>query len=209
MEITEIYIDTFPLGIIGELSFLKTKIPVHLIGRNLKIQVYLSDLEKRFGKLPDFPQFQSIYQMEEFSSEYYAFLNSYFSCPLHPFPYSPNIQKIDEVYSSGTPYYLVIHSGSSEELDYLVKYADQTMKVDKFDGKLIVIGRENLESQKTTLKKYPAVEYFPEAKKIFTACGFNLLRELVAFRNKHICIPFPRRYDDQFFRKEIHFPNNA
>ena len=47
---------------------------------------------------------------------------------------------------------------------------------------------------------YPASTLFESAERIFTACGFNAMKQTELFREKHFFIPFERRYDDQFKR---------
>jgi hypothetical protein len=49
----------------------------------------------------------------------------------------------------------------------------------------------------------PCFEYFPaaglyeRALKVVTAAGYNSMADLAAWPDKHICLPFHRRYDDQ------------
>lgn len=47
---------------------------------------------------------------------------------------------------------------------------------------------------------YPASMLFESAERIFTACGFNVMKQTEHFRERHFFISFERRYDDQFKR---------
>jgi predicted glycosyltransferase len=43
----------------------------------------------------------------------------------------------------------------------------------------------------------PAAPRYAGAAGIVTAAGFNAVRELAPYRERHVCVPFERRLDDQ------------
>jgi hypothetical protein len=43
----------------------------------------------------------------------------------------------------------------------------------------------------------PAAPLYAAAAGIVTAAGFNTVRELAPYRDRHVCVPFERRLDDQ------------
>jgi predicted glycosyltransferase len=81
------------------------------------------------------------------------------------------------------PYWLVVHSGPQSEIDELVAYA-----------------RELTTAPIVVADTYPATDLMPGAARIITAAGFNVMLETEPWREKHLFVPFPRRFDDQFAR---------
>ncbi|HVG22801.1 MAG TPA: hypothetical protein VND45_01495 [Thermoanaerobaculia bacterium] len=84
-------------------------------------------------------------------------------------------------------YWLVVHSGPEEEVRELVAYARELGA--PRDLRVISGG-----------EVWPATPLFPAAAKIITAAGFNVVLETEQWRGKHVAVPFPRRFDDQFAR---------
>jgi predicted glycosyltransferase len=209
-SIDEIIIDTFPMGILGEWIKFQTKIPKKLILRNLNIKRYLKDISIRLSKQIDFPflldylskEFKVLYQIEPISVDYYEII----------YPLNKLIKKFVlqndlniQIDFSIMPekYFLVVHSGSLEELENLVFYAIDYKKMNQSKEIILIISAHKIEIDDCiSIKEYPAKNYFQRASKIITACGFNSIFETISFRDKHLCIPFPRRYDDQFYRKK-------
>ena len=50
---------------------------------------------------------------------------------------------------------------------------------------------------------YPAQPLFAAAHRVFSACGFNLMREMRPHRHKHRFLPFARSLDDQYARARL------
>ena len=46
----------------------------------------------------------------------------------------------------------------------------------------------------------PAVDLYPTADRIVTGGGFNAVRQTEAWSDRHLVVPFERRFDDQFAR---------
>lgn len=80
-------------------------------------------------------------------------------------------------------HWLIVHSGPPAEVDELVAYA-----------------RELTTAPIVVADTYPATDLMPGAARIVTAAGFNVMLETEPWREKHLVVPFPRRFDDQFAR---------
>jgi hypothetical protein len=83
--------------------------------------------------------------------------------------------------------WLVVHSGPDAEVRELTEFANALGKPPRLE---VVSGAD----------VWPASSLFPAAAKIITAAGFNVMLETEQWRDKHVVVPFPRRYDDQFVR---------
>lgn len=94
-------------------------------------------------------------------------------------PYVPAVEEED--------YWLVVHSGPKEEVRELVAYAREVGAPERL---VVVQGAE----------VWPAAALFPAAAKIVTAAGFNVMLETEQWREKHLFVPFARRFDDQYVR---------
>ena len=80
---------------------------------------------------------------------------------------------------------LVVHSGPEEEVAALEALAEPPY---------VVI------SPWSEVEYYPATNLYARARRIITGAGYNSMADLLAFRERHTAIPFPRRYDDQHAR---------
>lgn len=87
---------------------------------------------------------------------------------------------------------LVVHSGPEEEVAALVALAEPPY---------VVI------SPWSNVEYYPATNLYRRARRVITGAGYNSMADLLAFRDRHTAVAFPRRYDDQqarvreFFRE--------
>ena len=59
---------------------------------------------------------------------------------------------------------------------------------------------EDLPPGAERLDAIPAAPRYAGAAGIVTAAGFNTVRELAPYRDRHVCVPFDRRLDDQHAR---------
>jgi hypothetical protein len=200
--ISEMYIDTFPVGILGELNELNTdSCKIIYIARILNWRNYFPLIgikNLRFEKtfiiepLPDI-------QLEFVKNN----SNSYSDINID-YP-----KKQITAYGSGIlnsfkePPWLIVHSESFEELELLYKHALEIAEMQDQKPEFLVISQTNnkLEGQNILqINYYPASEFFPYCEKIITACGFNSMYQTRKYAEKHYFIPFERRYDDQFER---------
>ena len=62
------------------------------------------------------------------------------------------------------------------------------------------IAVDDLPAGAETVRAIPAAPHFAGAAGIVSAAGFNTVRELAPYRERHVCVPFDRRLDDQHAR---------
>ncbi len=192
------YIDTFPLGIKGELlTIYKTfpKLKYVYISRILKWQDYYNSMPLgcpiTFSKtiiLEElYPEHLYWIQKNTLDIEFVTLQNDRF--PAIPFLKSP--------------YLLVVHSGGKKAV---LQICNEALKVcqNRPEIAIIVFTQVDVDLKDPRIQifknKYPVSRYFKHAEKIYTAAGFNSMQELNLYKEKHIAIPLDKLYDDQFFR---------
>ena len=95
----------------------------------------------------------------------------------------------------GAPW-LVVHSGPAREVRALAREADER----RGGAPLHVvtpIAVDGLPAGAEMVRAIPAAPRYAGAAGIVTAAGFNTVRELAPYRERHVCVPFDRRLDDQ------------
>ena len=192
---TTLIVDTFPNGILGELSLVENlPVGLQLIARRI--------IWKNYEPLLSYDiTFDNAWQVEEFEEAQEQFMMHRCSSilPIH-LDYScqkPAI-KLDD-----SPNWIIVHSFNKEEVEVLIHQAQDLAELESVSPILVVITDQDI-PEATGLKVIHSSEanrYFEHATKIFSAAGFNTMQELMPYQDKHICIPFPRKYDDQFWRK--------
>ncbi len=186
----ECYIDTFFNGILSELNGEILKgIDLNLICRRLKWDCYYSENLETL-------HFKKAFILEPLEDPHLQFVtqNSEELIKIEPnYPFaSESIQIVD-------PYWLIIHSTKKEELDILINHARNHPEFENSKAKLIVCS-DQVPSNELIETINDPLPYLEGATKIFSGAGFNTWYQLRPYRNKHICIPFKRRFDDQFWR---------
>jgi hypothetical protein len=198
---TELVVDAFPAGLDGELSagVVPAGTPVTHLARRLNWD--------RYGALlsPEPLLLDRTWLVEEVDSRQRAFLDAVSTevAPLEPVdpPAPPPAPGLIEPGS-----WLVVHSGPASELLDLVDYALQTALLEGSSAPVVLISPhrpDQLPQQVRQLDIYPATPLFPLAGRVVTAAGWNAVRQLAPWRDKHRMVPFPRRYDDQFHRAAL------
>lgn len=204
---SKIFLDAFPAGICGEFcDFAELgSAETHYVARLLKWKEYEIVLNERA------PRFFKTHLLEPLEAMHaqFAAAHSEQVAPLvlrdPPVMISKEIETlIDEIKSESRPFWLVVHSGASEEISQLLAYAAEMRRVERQDDTQIILIAPHAPSQipddVRCVNFYPAAPLFPFAARIITACGFNAMRQAAAYAEKHFFIPFPRRFDDQFAR---------
>ena len=189
VKFQEFYIDVFPQGILGELqeTMFNNK-PINLISRRLKWNNYKNYLSENI-------QIATSYILEELETEHYNYLNKYSKEIVYLNLESP----LAATECKMENFWLIIHSSSKEELVELVEYAREMSKLESKKPKFVICSdqRTNLVDALFISDPKP---YLNKASKIFSGAGFNTWHELKPYREKHECIPFNRRFDDQHWR---------
>lgn len=138
--------------------------------------------------------------------------------------------ELQEALLASPPPWLVLHSGPLAELEALVGYAHDQRELEGHGGPLWLITPERLplaeiEQLQNSLRRHgpephdseasfrcfaqwPAHALFPHAHRMITGCGYNLMHELEfspqaqerEWPSYHRFLPFPRQFDDQFWR---------
>jgi hypothetical protein len=205
-NIDSLYIDSFPLGIIGEFADFNfpENLEINYIARLLKWKNYSHFLENKIL------HFNKTFILEPLENEHQNFIDENSGEQIETelkYP-EPVLNTADEeifrfIVNEKKPFWLVVHSGSEAETTELINFAAEMREIEKADVNLILISPNNLSFYLHPFSQfdlYPASVLFNDAERIFTACGFNAMRQMAKFRFKHYLIPFERRYDDQFAR---------
>lgn len=204
--ITELYIDTFPAGIVGEwCDFPWPKpIPIIHVARRLKWDVYQRSLSG------DPPRFEQSYFVEPLAQAQRVMLERYSNAltPMFtlqdPCDWKSTLSLRESRILKKRPW-LIIHSGSDAEILRLYEYANRHLVQDGGSSSLALVSPRLpavLAGLVDHMNYYPATDLIQYTDRIYTGCGFNLLRQLVAFPGLHFTIPFPRKFDDQALREQ-------
>ena len=100
-------------------------------------------------------------------------------------------------------HWLVVHSGPDHETVDLMRDAAELRATENRAATIAVISPARpswLPAGAAWRDVYPACTHFQHAERIITVAGFNAIRETEAVRERHWCIPYKRRFDDQFGR---------
>lgn len=195
----KLFLDAFPFGIVGEFEdFEFGDLEVFSIARLLKWSEYSNGrkvVAKRLAKTfilenieadqMDFIKKNSA-EIEFFELKYEA-------------NQTRNQNEIENIINNHKPFWLVVHAGNESETRELFEYANDIRELEKADTEIVLIS-PNVYGLENTYDLFPASDLFPFAEKIFTACGFNSMKQTERFREKHLFLPFERRFDDQFAR---------
>lgn len=199
-------VDAFPAGILGELSGIDLPPGVRSIhlARLLRWDRYA--LRSR-GPLPRYDRvlaIESLGQQQEAALRASAGSWEEIELPLEPIQPGPTHRALERVWRSlGRPVWLVVHSGPLDEVRELVAWAREHAAMEGRDPHLVVASplAEALDDPEVEcLDLHPVRGLFPLADRLVTAAGWNTMRETRPWRDRHLCLPFPRPLDDQFSR---------
>lgn len=174
--------DAFPAGIRGELRELAT--PIDYVARLLQWHDYV-----RSAGLPQ--HIGTTYIVEELTPEHDAWVRAHsdrvIELPL----------RIDHEEVAAEEFWLLVHSGPAAEVEELIAYANELR-----GGAHVVVSTfaDVALPDGFTRATEPAIALMPRARRIVSAAGFNVMLETEALHDRHIVMPFPRRFDDQFTR---------
>jgi hypothetical protein len=191
-----VYVDSFPGGIVGELCGFEHPRLRH-VARRLRWSAY----ERRLhGPLP---RYERSFVLEPLEAEHAAALER---CSLRVEPLELPPPAAARAADPPEPLWLVVHSGPAEEVADLVAYADEQRRAERSRAHLTVVSPcppTEMPSDSDAVDVYPASALYPHAERIFTACGFNAMRETAPFRDRHRFVPYPRALDDQHARAAL------
>lgn len=188
-------VDVFPNGILGELQFLGSSLPMDLLCRHMKWEAYSQ-------KAVSGVHYDKAYILEELHPDQATYLNEicselreigleYPELPMETDPFSYH------------PAWLIVHGSSGAELKQLIDGAVGMAQKQVNMPKIYVCSDRDPSIQGITyLGPMEASRYLRFADRIFTGAGFNIMQETIRYRDKQVILPFPRRYDDQQLRKD-------
>jgi predicted glycosyltransferase len=187
-------VDAFPAGILGELCDFHAPLAFWHVARLLRWTEYAPLIHGT----P--PRFARAWRLEELGAEQQRFLDA--RCDrigeleLRDAPGAEPVQ-------ANAPFWLVVHSGPESEVAELIAFAAEVRTAEASDAALWVASPQApaaLPARSRVLDVFPAEAYFAAAQRIFSAAGFNIMRQTVPYRAKHTVLPMPRHFDDQFER---------
>jgi hypothetical protein len=192
-------VDAFPGGLFGELCGRPfDSMRLWHVARRLQWSVYA----RRLLTMP--PRFEVSWIVEPLDAEHAAFLEAH-SDRVIPLtledPPAAEVRVPDDLPDS---FWLIAHAGPAHEIEELMAYALETRALERSRSPLVVSTPQPpgaLPESCRYIDVYPATVLFPRAERIFTAAGFNCVRQLSPWRHKHWMLPFPRPLDDQYARK--------
>ncbi|MDH5400048.1 MAG: hypothetical protein OEX02_17995 [Cyclobacteriaceae bacterium] len=188
------YIDTFPCGILGELKSVvfSPETNLYLVTRRVKWDNYRA--------LACTMPFEKVFLLEEPEPgqlEYLRLCSQEVVTMELDYPVPERAEPVN----FKRPMWLVVHGFVEEEVLSLVHYARDEAKLQEQWPEIVVISDCEIREEGVEWRnEYPASAWFPHAARIFTAAGFNTIQETRPYRHKQKIIPFPRKYDDQFWR---------
>ena len=153
------------------------------------------------------PPYQLIHACEPLEAEQEAFLKA--QAELRPLllldPPPPPLSPALAAYrQTQRPFWLVCHAGPRAEVQTLCLWAKQLHQQAQTQADLLVLSNEDPQVPDFQFfNHYPAWPLFEPAERLITACGFNNMRQTLAYAHKHHFRPFRRRFDDQFRRAKL------
>ncbi len=222
---SELLIDAFPAGILGELtaSMIPASVRVSCLARALRWSRYSLQLP------PDPPTLDVAWILEPPEPEHRTYLAAH-ARAAHPLtladPAGPARDRAGHRVSLPTdrarparPTWLIVHSGPGDEVAQLVAYARDQARLEGAHPRFVLISPNpsdlsdssdssdlsDLSDQfghvgVTRIDAYPAGPLMAAADRVFTAGGFNAMRETTAWPERHRALPFERTLDDQSAR---------
>ncbi len=199
LDITDLYIDTFPAGLQQEFVMWKSmNFRIHYLARRLKWDVYKVELIN-FTTF-----FDTVYCLEELEEAHQQFITQRAKAiqqlTLH-YPAPSSTVTVNDITPKNKPLWLVVHAHSKQEVESLVHYAQDVARQQDIDVFFLVLSDQTIPvGMGKCMSYFPAADWFPHADRIFVGGGFNIVQQIKPFLDKTSLIPFPRKYDDQFWR---------
>lgn len=200
-DIDLIYLDTFPLGILGELGDMAfDNIKFIYLARLLDWQKYklvFSSIQYTFFKTYIFETLQQ--EHEHFIEQYSVAIH--YGQLIYP---KQDCLDLRTYFNIKNELWLIVHSQPWQEVEDLFFYAQEIAIWQQKQVDFVIITQceilSVLPANVYFYKTKAAYMYLQQANRIFTAAGFNLLQQCANFKEKHYIMPFKRTWDLQFER---------
>ncbi|KXX68908.1 hypothetical protein [Flammeovirga sp. SJP92] len=196
-SVTDLFIDTFPLGLFKELELevIPSQCQLHYIARYLKWGVYMNQpvvKERRFDHtyIIDFMHQDQFHFIKKHSKKISHF----------------KLESREKVKSNKKEeeFFLINHSGPKEEIQSLINLLQDHPLYTTCQLPILINTPTHFtlpfSERVKVIHQYPAHLLFAQAKLIVTGCGYNSMLETLPYQEKHIFMPFQRKFDDQFER---------
>lgn len=199
LEVSAFYIDTFPAGVLGELIHFKDMAyPRFYMARRLRWLNYSHFVDG----LPF--NFDKTYVLEGLETSHHQFIEKSSSETVNlklEYP-APRPERIPaNLIPRHKPLWIIVHSSSKEEVEVLYRHAMDIAAIENLNPFFVVLSDQKIDVQRGfCIPYFPANDWFTCADRIFSAAGFNTVTQINGFSSKSVCIPFPRKYDDQAWR---------
>lgn len=198
-------VDAFPAGIRGELDAdaVPDGVVVDHVARLVRWDVYAPFLPRRPVR------FATVWRTEPLHPPHDRYLvgqtDAVHDLTLVDPPRSPVGDPVPQ--GDGRPRWLIVHAGPPDEVRHLADYAVDEARAEGLapaDIDLVVVTPHTdvvgLPAAARLVAHVPAVDLYPTADRIVTGGGFNAVRQTEAWSDRHLVVPFERRFDDQFAR---------
>jgi hypothetical protein len=194
----EFIVDSFPLGIYGELSNIVFKNSRSYVARILRWDRYTKLVGENFYAFDQTFLLENLHENHRFVVDRIGGRSSGLSLVDPPQTgFMPPIQNLEQQW-------LILHSGPEEEVDDLICYAKEIRNIENKHNPLLLVNPSVINKwdhlQLKHIRYYPGHLLMPKVDKIITGCGFNVMRQAKPFHHKHHFLPFARRFDDQHLR---------
>ncbi len=200
--IDEIFIDTFPFGIMGELdtTLLEGK-KINYLARRMKWDTYLKNISQNNISIT----LDTTYTLEPLEDQHQLFVeakSSHTSLLKIEYP-KPDYARVKiQGNKNCDPIWLIVHAFDKEEVEFLYNYACDCAVRENVAAYFIIISDQciHLNTQGECIPHATAADWFPFADRIFTGGGFNTMQQVKPYLHKHTALPLPRKFDDQNWR---------
>jgi len=220
-----VIVDTFPCGILGELGAIERAACWHL-ARRLRWDAYApltafvgatvgatlvatpaapvaTEVAPTVARMAAPPRFERTFRLEPLADAHERFLREHSDAIVdldldEPAPPAPPIEGA---------YWVVVHSGPEAEVAELVAHAVERRAIERAAAPILVASPcapRELPPDCFALDMHPAHALFARAERIVSAAGYNVMRQAAPYRHKHVVVPMPRRFDDQYERARRH-----
>jgi len=211
-----VVLDAFPWGIRGEWEDYHAN-PSRFVtmARRLHVDAYLEAAGIRWDYSA--PQISRIIVAEPLNPDYLQMLQDSGSelrhltgrirFPAEDFPVA--IPRKSVKFLQTERIWVVVHTGSRGETDQLLARARMGIESEDAGQAVAVVPAFVGPLRCPTFQYFPAAHYYGLAYRVVTGAGYNSLAEMSLWPEKHVCIPFDRRYDDQAGRLSQAWPGSG
>lgn len=194
--VDHLYLDSFPCGIKGEIDD-TIDVEKSYVARILNWPYYLKQLNS-------YIHFKHSYMLEQLYINHKEWIKRHSqACSCLKLAATPVRRQAISMSILPKKYCLVVHSGPESEINQLLLFAENQLAYYQCRLPIILLAPR----RPTELKKdiiyfnvHPAYHLIRHASIVVSGAGFNLIDEMKQYKIKHCLLPFPRKYDDQFYR---------